>query len=51
MAKTRRGKGLLKVPKHGRGTCPLCEKTGLKLLYDVKKGDETLKVCKRCQSK
>ena len=33
MAKNNRGKGLKKVPNNGRGECPVCHRTGIKLLY------------------
>ena len=49
MAKNNRGKGLRKVPNHGRGECPVCHRTGVKLLYEVKVGENTYKVCKTCK--
>ena len=49
MAKNNRGKGLRKVPNHGRGECPVCHRTGVKLLYEVKVGEKTYKVCKTCK--
>jgi ribosome-binding protein aMBF1 (putative translation factor) len=50
--KTHRGKTLLKLPSHGRGTCPLCGTTRIKILYDVIKPDKSMvKVCKRCSNK
>ena len=51
MAKTHRGKALWKLPGHGRGTCPLCERTGIKLLYPLKVNGETINVCKRCRNR
>ncbi len=51
MSKNNRGAGLREVPGRGRGTCPLCGKTAIKLVYEVKKGEETLKVCKNCRHK
>lgn len=51
MGKQHRGKTLWNLPSRGRGTCPICERTRVKLLYDrvcpdgVKK-----KVCKQCQT-
>jgi len=49
MAKNNRGKGLSKIPAHGRGECPACHRTGIKVLYDIKTGDKTIKVCKNCK--
>ncbi len=51
MSKNNRGTGLRELPKRGRGECPLCGRTAIKLVYEVKKGDETLKVCKNCRHK
>ncbi|MBD3647187.1 MAG: hypothetical protein HUJ31_06970 [Pseudomonadales bacterium] len=49
MSKSHRGKGIRNMPARGRGTCPVCKATGIKVLYDKKlKGDITVKVCKRC---
>ncbi len=51
-AKTHRGKTLLKLPSHGRGTCPVCKATRIKVLYEIVTGDgNKLKVCKRCQNR
>ncbi|WP_081735334.1 hypothetical protein [Paenibacillus gorillae] len=50
MAKTKRGRALWNLPSRGRGTCPVCNMTRIKLLYSRSKTDGTvLKVCKRCQ--
>ena len=49
MAKTKRGKGLINTPNHGRGTCPICKATGIKLLYSKEIDGKSLKVCKRCE--
>ena len=52
MAKRNRGKLLHRLPGRGRGTCPLCGKTGIKLLYVLKtETNETIKVCKNCREK
>lgn len=49
MAKNKRGKALWNMPAHGRGTCPVCSSTRIKLLYTRTKGNGTaLKVCKKC---
>ncbi|WP_201763516.1 hypothetical protein [Chengkuizengella marina] len=50
MAKSNRGKPLWKMQSRGRGTCPICNATRIKLLYDIVNNEgENLKVCKRCQ--
>ncbi|MGL4344039.1 MAG: hypothetical protein ACRCTE_02500 [Cellulosilyticaceae bacterium] len=43
MAKNKRGHWI-KKEKGWRGTCPLCQRTGVKLLWEK---DKT-KVCKQC---
>ncbi|MEI2283416.1 MULTISPECIES: hypothetical protein [Paenibacillus] len=49
MAKTKRGRVLWSLPSRGRGTCPICKSTRIKLLYTQTKTDGTsLKVCKKC---
>ena len=52
MAKTHRGKGLWHVPARGRGTCPICKATRVKVLYERLAPDgASVKVCKRCRRK
>jgi ribosome-binding protein aMBF1 (putative translation factor) len=50
--KSHRGKTLWKLPSKGRGTCPVCGTTRIKVLYEllIKDGSK-LNVCKRCQHK
>lgn len=49
MSKTKRGRVLWNLPSRGRGTCPVCRSTRIKLLYPRTKSDGTaVKVCKRC---
>jgi hypothetical protein len=50
MAKNNRGKTLRSLPFHARGICPHCQRTGVKLMYEVKAGEKTIKVCKVCKS-
>jgi hypothetical protein len=52
MSKTHRGKGLWKGPTRGRGICPICKATRVKVLYERTAPDGALvKVCKRCRRK
>jgi hypothetical protein len=52
MAKQNRGKGLWGKPGRSKGTCPLCERTSTKLLWQTKDKDgKDIHVCKRCQNK
>ncbi|MGG0821488.1 hypothetical protein ABE099_01325 [Paenibacillus turicensis] len=51
MAKTKRGKGLWNTTSRGRGTCPICLSTRIKLLYSATNSEgKTVTVCKRCSS-
>lgn len=51
MAKTHRGKGIRHLYNRGRGKCPLCQRTGVKLLYPIMRGGEQITVCKRCRKR
>lgn len=50
MAKAHRGTGIRSLPNHGRDTCPICKKTGIKVLYEVEKDGQKIKVCKYCNA-
>ena len=46
MAKNHRGTGIRTLPAHGRGTCPLCKSTGIKVVYEKEVDGQTLNICK-----
>ena len=50
MAKPHRGKGIRELFASGRGTCPVCTKTGIKLLYEQEADGLKVKVCKPCKA-
>jgi RNA polymerase subunit RPABC4/transcription elongation factor Spt4 len=50
MGKTHRGKGIQELFAHGRGTCPVCNTTGIKILYEQDAGGKKVKVCKPCKA-
>jgi len=62
MAKTHRGKGIRNFYidpngtvhdgeyNNGRGTCPVCARTGVKVLYTREIDGVETKVCKRCNT-
>ncbi len=50
MAKTHRGKGLKTLVKSGRGTCPLCKRESIKVVFELTVKEKTLKVCKICKA-
>ena len=47
MPKPKRGK-LVKNGQTWRGTCPLCNRTGVKLLWEKSVGEDKKNVCKQC---
>ncbi|MDP2172210.1 MAG: hypothetical protein Q8M98_01195 [Candidatus Cloacimonadaceae bacterium] len=49
MAKNHRGKLLRVMPFHGRGECPVCHRTGVKVTHEVKADGKTHNVCKICK--
>jgi hypothetical protein len=52
MGKQHRGKGIRHLLRGGRGTCPVCGTTAIKVLYDRTTADGAkIKVCKRCRKK
>ncbi|GJM79832.1 MULTISPECIES: hypothetical protein [Paenibacillus] len=51
MAKNKRGKSIWNLPSRGRGTCPVCGSTRIKLLYTKNTSTgQQLKVCKKCSN-
>jgi len=50
MGKAHRGKGLKEFAARGRGVCPACGTSGIKLLYEQDAGGQKVKVCKPCKA-
>ncbi|MFA6844236.1 MAG: hypothetical protein WCR02_00765 [Sphaerochaetaceae bacterium] len=50
MSKAHRGSGIRKTPNSGRGTCPICKRTGIKLLYEQTVEGTKVNVCKTCDA-
>ena len=50
MAKPHRGKSIITLVNHGRETCPVCQRTAVKVLYEVTIKEKTVKVCKICRA-
>ncbi len=50
MGKTHRGKGLKDQVRNGRGVCPVCKRTAVKVVYEAQIKDATVKVCKTCKA-
>ncbi len=51
MAKAHRGAGIRDQVKNGRGTCPSCNRTAIKVMYEVEIDGNKSKVCKQCSAK
>lgn len=50
MSKAHRGRGLLETPNKGRGDCPLCKRSGIKVLYEQEFDEKKVIICKQCKS-
>ncbi len=36
--------------RQGRGLCPICRRTAVKVVYEAQVKDKTIKVCKTCKA-
>ena len=54
MSKAHRGKGIRDLFARGRGTCPVCSRENIKILYEQEVGEgdakTKVKVCKICKA-
>jgi CRISPR/Cas system-associated protein Cas10 (large subunit of type III CRISPR-Cas system) len=50
MSKPHRGKGIRDQFARGRGDCPVCKKSSVKILYEQSAGDKKIKICKVCKA-
>ena len=50
MSKAHRGSGIRELKNSGRGACPVCKRTGIKVLYELEVNEKKLKVCKQCKA-
>ena len=50
MSKNHRGSGIRSLPAHGRGTCAICGKEDIKVLWEKEINGQTVKVCKFCNA-
>lgn len=51
MSKNHRGTGIRSLPSKGRGTCAICGKTNIKVLWEKEVNGETVHICKFCNAK
>ena len=49
MSKAHRGFGVRELVSNGRGTCPVCGRTGIKVLYEYEKDEKKFMICKQCK--
>ena len=50
MSKAHRGSGLKDQPNWGRGICPVCKRTGIKIIYEHEVEGKKIKICKTCKA-
>ncbi len=50
MSKSNRGKGIWEKMGRGRGTCPVCKRSGIKLLYEREINEKKYMICKQCRA-
>jgi hypothetical protein len=50
MSKAHRGKGIRALVSHGRGECPVCKRSNVKILYEQEAGGLKVKICKICRA-
>ncbi|HAK46431.1 MAG TPA: hypothetical protein DCO79_11005 [Spirochaeta sp.] len=49
MSKAHRGFGIRELESNGRGDCPVCGRTGIKVLYEYEKDEKKFMICKQCK--
>jgi len=50
MSKAHRGKGLRETLARGRGSCPVCKREGVKVVYEQEVEGVKAKICKTCKA-
>lgn len=50
MGKTHRGFGVREMVNSGRGTCPICKRTGIKVVYEHELNEKKVMICKQCRA-
>ena len=50
MSKAHRGAGIREFTKSGRGACPVCKRTGIKVLYEQDINEKKYSICKQCRA-
>jgi len=50
MSKAHRGSGIRDQIRNGRGDCPLCKRTAIKIGYEQDFDGKKVNICKQCNS-
>lgn len=50
MSKAHRGAGIRSTVNKSRGTCPVCKRSGIKLMYEHQIGEQKVNICKQCRA-
>ncbi len=50
MSKAHRGFGIRELKNNGRGDCPLCKRTGIKVVYEQELNEKKVMICKQCRA-
>ncbi|MCR5285293.1 MAG: hypothetical protein K6D95_06825 [Treponema sp.] len=50
MSKNHRGSGIRSLAAHGRGTCAICGKTNIKVLWEKEVNGQNVNICKFCNA-
>lgn len=50
MSKAHRGSGIRELVNRGRGTCPVCKRTGIKIPFEHEANGKKIKICKQCRA-
>ena len=50
MSKNHRGSGIRSLAAHGRGTCAICGKTNIKVLWEKEVNGQNVDICKFCNA-
>ena len=50
MSKAHRGSGMVEFKNRGRGTCPVCSRSGIKVVYEQEVEGKKITICKQCRA-
>ncbi len=50
MSKAHRGVEIRNLLNRGRGKCPICRRTGIKVLFEQEINEKKVNICKQCKA-